>query len=45
MALELIQNADDAKAELAAFDGTDQGLVVFNYGQFTYFGDLHTRMN
>lgn len=40
MALELIQNADDAKAESVVFDITDQGLVVFNSGQFTYCGDL-----
>ena len=40
MALELIQNADDAKAESVVFDVTDQGLVVFNSGQFTYCGDL-----
>ncbi|KXS32543.1 MAG: Uncharacterized protein AWT59_1312 [Candidatus Gallionella acididurans] len=43
MALELIQNADDAKAESVVFDVTDQGLVVFNSGQFTYCGDLHSR--
>ena len=43
MALELIQNADDAKAESVIFDITDQGLVVFNSGKFTYCGDLHTR--
>lgn len=41
MALELIQNADDAKAESVVFDVTDQGLVVFNSGQFTYCGDLY----
>ena len=40
MALELIQNADDAKAESVIFDVTDQGLVVFNSGQFTYCGGL-----
>lgn len=40
MALELIQNADDAKAESVVFDVTDQGLVVFNSGKFTYCGDL-----
>ncbi len=45
MALELIQNADDAKAESVVFDVTDQGLVVFNSGQFTYCGDLHMHMN
>lgn len=43
MALELIQNADDAKAERVIFDVTDKGLVVINSGQFTYCGDLHTR--
>ncbi|EMC2776934.1 DUF3883 domain-containing protein [Pseudomonas aeruginosa] len=40
MALELIQNADDAKAESVIFDVTDQGLAVFNSGQFTYCGGL-----
>jgi len=40
MALELIQNADDAKAESVVFDVTDQGLVVSNSGEFTYCGDL-----
>ncbi|MFQ1742302.1 DUF3883 domain-containing protein [Aeromonas veronii] len=40
MALELIQNADDAKAESVVFDVTDQGLIVFNSGVFTYCGDL-----
>lgn len=43
MALELIQNADDAKAESVVFDITDQGLLVVNSGKFTYCGDLHTR--
>lgn len=43
MALELIQNADDAKAESVVFDITDRGLLVFNSGKFTYCGDLHTR--
>ncbi len=43
MALELIQNADDAKAESVVFDITDHGLVVVNSGKFTYCGDLHTR--
>lgn len=41
MALELIQNADDAKAESVAFDITDQGLFVVNSGRFTYCGNLH----
>ncbi|WP_026331244.1 DUF3883 domain-containing protein [Thioalkalivibrio sp. ALMg13-2] len=40
MALELIQNADDAKAEEIVFDITDRGLLVRNSGQFTYCGDL-----
>lgn len=40
MALELIQNADDAKAEEIVFDITDTGLLVRNSGQFTYCGDL-----
>lgn len=43
MALELIQNADDAKAEAVVFDITDAGLLVINSGKFTYCGDLHTR--
>lgn len=44
MALELIQNADDAKAEEIIFDITDRGLLVRNSGRFTYCGDLHTRL-
>ncbi len=40
MALELIQNADDAKAESVVFDVTDQGLLVSNSGKFAYCGDL-----
>ena len=40
MVLELIQNADDAKAEEIIFDITDNGLLVRNSGQFTYCGDL-----
>ncbi|WP_019139880.1 DUF3883 domain-containing protein [Noviherbaspirillum massiliense] len=43
MALELIQNADDAKAESIVFDITDRGLFVTNSATFTYCGDLHTR--
>ncbi len=43
MALELIQNADDAKADSVVFDITDRGLLVVNSGTFTYCGDLHTR--
>ena len=41
MALELIQNADDAEAETIVFDITDDGLVVHNSGEFTYCGDLN----
>ena len=40
MALELIQNADDAKAKKIIFDITDQGLLVRNSGQFSYCGHL-----
>ncbi len=42
MALELIQNADDAMAAEIVFDITDRGLLVENTGQFKYCGDLHT---
>src|SRR5688572_14794852 len=40
MALELIQNADDAKAQEITFDVTDRGLWVRNSASFTYCGDL-----
>src|SRR5689334_16298491 len=40
MALELIQNADDAKAKEITFDITDSGLWVRNSGSFAYCGDL-----
>lgn len=40
MALELIQNADDAKARELSFDVTDAGLWVRNSGRFGYCGDL-----
>ena len=43
MALELIQNADDAKAEEIVFNITDMGLFVVNSGKFTYCGDLDRR--
>ena len=50
MALELIQNADDAgsdgkgnKATQIVFDVTDEGLIVRNDGEFTYCGALHER--
>lgn len=39
MALELIQNADDAKAEAVVFDISDRGLLVVNSGKFTYCGE------
>ena len=42
MALELIQNADDATAEEIVFDITHDGLVVRNSGEFTYCGDLNS---
>ena len=40
MALELIQNADDACAKEIIFDVQDEGLLVWNSGSFTYCGDL-----
>lgn len=40
MALELIQNADDAKAKELIFDITDKGLFVRNDGSFSYCKDL-----
>src|SRR5688572_10217868 len=43
MALELIQNADDAEAEEIEFDITDQGLLITNSGVFTYCGNLNVR--
>jgi len=43
MALELLQNADDAKAEEICFDVMDRGLLVCNSGEFTYCGDLKSR--
>ncbi|MCF7556680.1 hypothetical protein [Pseudomonas petrae] len=33
MAVELIQNADDAKTEEIVFDIMDSGLVMYNSGQ------------
>ena len=44
MALELIQNADDAAAEEITFDVTDDGLWVRNSGTFDYCGNLHANM-
>ena len=44
MALELIQNADDAPAEEITFDVTEDGLWVRNSGTFDYCGDLHANM-
>jgi len=43
MALELIQNADDAKAQEIIFDITDRGLIVRNSGCFGYCGDLKNK--
>ena len=40
MALELIQNADDAKAKQIVFDVREDGLLVWNSGTFTYCGEL-----
>ncbi|MFD1949460.1 hypothetical protein ACFSGX_01600 [Sphingomonas arantia] len=40
MALELIQNADDAGADTLRFDVTDEALIVFNDGNFSSCG-LH----
>lgn len=40
MALELIQNADDARAAEITFDVTDDALVVTNSGVFSFCGDL-----
>jgi len=40
MALELIQNADDAAATIIIFDVTDEALIVENNGTFTYCGNL-----
>ena len=40
MAIELIQNADDAGATDIIFDVTDDALVVSNSGRFSYCGDL-----
>jgi hypothetical protein len=43
MALELLQNADDAKATFVRFDISEEGLSVSNSGEFTYCGDLGAR--
>ena len=40
MILELLQNADDAKAEKIIFDITETGLYLFNSGEFSYCGNL-----
>ena len=40
MALELIQNADDAGAGEVSFDVTDEALIVSNSAEFSYCGDL-----
>ena len=39
MALELIQNADDAKAKEIVFDITEKGLLVSNTASFTFCGN------
>lgn len=44
MALELIQNADDAKADEIVFDITKDGLRVWNSGAFSYCGNLKDRI-
>lgn len=44
MALELIQNADDAKADEVVFDITKDGLRVWNSGVFSYCGNLSDRV-
>jgi len=41
MALELLQNADDAGAKNIIFDIQDDGLRVWNSGVFNYCGDLN----
>ena len=41
MALELLQNADDAKAKKIVFDIQDDGLKVWNSGVFSSCGDLN----
>lgn len=38
MVLELLQNADDARADRIIFDVNDESLVVRNNGQFTSCG-------
>ncbi|MEW8288112.1 MAG: hypothetical protein AB2697_19190, partial [Candidatus Thiodiazotropha endolucinida] len=40
MALELLQNADDAEAERIIFDITMDALIVYNSGQFSRCEDL-----
>jgi hypothetical protein len=44
MALEIIQNADDAKADEIVFDITKEGLMVWNSGAFSYCGNLSDRI-
>ena len=41
MALELLQNADDAKADEVHFDICDDGLYIYNNRAFSYCGDLN----
>jgi hypothetical protein len=40
MALELIQNADDAKALQISFDITEHSLILENSESFSYCGNL-----
>lgn len=42
MALELIQNADDAKAEKMCFDITQKALIVSNNSVFNYCGNIQS---
>lgn len=44
MALEIIQNADDAKANEIIFDIRKDGLQVWNSGEFSYCGNLSDRI-
>lgn len=44
MALELIQNADDAEADTIKFDITSEGLYVSNSSEFSYCGDLESEI-
>ena len=43
MVLELIQNADDAKAKEMVFDVTENGLKVQNNAKFSYCGKIEDK--